>query len=338
VTFRVLRWPPKFLWNLIRLSWEMLVHPPDVLFVPAHTVPLVHPKRLVTMCHDVGFERFPSLYETKPIGPRHGVGKAFFSVFVRVITLGRYRNSELDYHRFSMRLALRRAARILVPSQFTEREIRRFYPKTRREIRVIPHGLNSVYQTVISSSQRRQVAEKFGVMKPYLFFLGRWEEKKNISLLLQAYQMLRRSGRPEKLVLGGRPGFGFESAWESIDSLTRQSILLCENVTTEAPVLMSEASVFLFPSAYEGFGMPILEAMASGTPIVASTCASIPEVAGDAAILVDPGNPRAFADAIQRVLTNEELRQTLIDRGLRRAATYSWASAGQETLRALTQW
>ncbi len=338
VQFRVLRWPPKFLWNLFRLSWEMLVHRPDVLFVPAHTIPLIHPKRLVTTCHDVGFERFPDLYARKPIGPQRGIGRSLFSLLTRLLTLGRYRNTELDYHRFSMRLALRRAERILVPSAFTADEIHYFYPRPKGELRIIHHGINTQFSTLPEEKERTALLRKHGIRKPYLFFLGRWEVKKNIDILLQSFERLRAAGRLEQLVLGGRPGLGFEEAWARISESTRSAIVLWENVTTEAPTLMAEAAVFVFPSAYEGFGLPILEAMSVGTPVVANAAASIPEIAGDAAILVEDVNPSTLSQAIHRVLVDASFRSVLIERGKARTSTFSWDVAGQATYEAVAHW
>ena len=123
---KVLKWPPKFLWSQLRLSLEMLFKKPDVLFVPAHTIPIIHPKNTVTTCHDIGFEEFPELYTQKKIG-----GNSFFSIIiaflVKICTLGKYSNNELDYHRFSMRLAVKKAKIIITPSKFTSDEIKKYY-------------------------------------------------------------------------------------------------------------------------------------------------------------------------------------------------------------------
>lgn len=333
---RVLRWPPRFLWNLFRLSLEMLVRPPEVLFVPAHTVPLIHPRRLVTTCHDIGFDRFPELYARTPIGPKSGLTRWLISAIVFMCTLGRYSNSELSYHRFSMRLAIKRAQKIIVPSDFTAQEIQTAYACPHEKITVIHLGIHPDFFTRPSSDEIEKIKKKHNLQRPYAIFLGRWERKKNISTLFSAYTLATGRGAEFDLVLVGRPGLGFAEAWSLVDPGIQNRIhpLIAYN---DARALMAGAAYFIFPSAYEGFGLPVLEAMAIGTPVICSNQASLPEITNDAAYLVDPSDREDIAKgmlAFQDPAVREDFRQ----RGLQQCRGFSWATAGRQTLALLTTW
>jgi len=120
--FKILKWLPRFLWTQIRLSIEMLLKPVDVLFVPAHTIPIVCPKNTLTTIHDIGFEHNQELYDKKEIS-RKGVNKSLLNVFVRLVTLRKYGANEYDYHRFSARLAFKKCKRILTVSEFSKQDI-----------------------------------------------------------------------------------------------------------------------------------------------------------------------------------------------------------------------
>lgn len=336
---RVLKWPPRFLWSLIRLSWEMTFRPPDVLFVPAHTIPLIHPKRTVTTCHDVGFERYPELYATKPIGPRHRLVSSLIGLVVRLLTLGRYSNTELDYHRFSMRWAIRTAARILTVSNFSAREISHFYHYPLEKINIIPISYNPDYGRSLPAEFIDNVLYKADIVRPYLLFVGRWEAKKNINLILGAFESLIQADLNHQLVLVGRPGWGFDQAWQRLEPATKSKIRLLTPQTVDSlRALMSRADIFLFPSAYEGFGIPVLEAMASGVPVIASNQASLPEVCADAAWLIDPSQPASLVEAIKILATDQMIKNRQIERGYERIKAFSWERAASITLRQLTNW
>lgn len=330
VEVKILRWPPKFLWSLLRLSLEMISRPPDVLFVPAHTIPLIRPRKTVTTCHDIGFERYPELYANTPIGPKGGILKLIFSIFVRITTLGRYANNELNYHRFSMRLAVEKAQRIITISEFSKRELIAHYQADPAKISVIYHGVNSDYHPY-PKEEIQAVLSKHAISQPYLYFIGRWEHKKNIASLLKAFEILRRTGSKHELVLVGRPGWGFEEAWGAVPADIRSHIRLLQGVGPEAPLIMAGADVFVFPSLYEGFGMPIIEAMRAGVPVVSSDAASLPEAAHGAALCVDAKNPKVLASAIENVISDPRKRADLIAKGAARAEQFSWKKAGKET-------
>lgn len=333
---RVLRWRG-ILWSQLRLSLEMLLRPPEVLFVPAHTIPLIHPRATVTTCHDIGFERHPDLYGRRPIGSAHRLVQWFLNLLIRLVTLGRYGNSELDYHRWSMRLAVRQAAAIITVSAFTARELTAWYHISSAKITVIPHGFDQteVYPPV----PRLRLAENYGLTRPYLLYVGRLERKKNTEGLLAAYRQLLKDpvDRPD-LVLVGQLSEGKGDILKLIRDLPAGRVRRLPWLTPpNLSAVMSQALAFVFPSLYEGFGLPVLTAFAHGVPVVCSKTSSLPEVADEAAVLVNPLDPAEIAKGIREVLDQPGLRARLIARGLERVRAFRWETAAEQTFRLLSE-
>lgn len=333
VTIRILRWPPRFLWNLLRLSWEMLRRRPDVLFVPAHIIPLIHPGKTVVTLHDVGFERFPELYEQTRIGGNTLLG-AVLNLFARIFTFGRYGNSELDYHRWSARFAVRHASFIITVSEFSKTEIASVYGIPKERIAVVHHGFDHrLFQRpvehVIEQTQRQ-----FSLHHPYILFTGRLEKKKNILGLIQAFALARERLPELELVLIGREGYGWDEAQTVLEQrhLMNAVHVLGWQPEDEYLPLLAGAKALVVLSHYEGFGLPILEAFAVGTPVVVANAASLPEVSGPAALLVPKGDEKATAQALIDVVTNASLRKTQIKLGRERLASFTWDRAAATTL------
>jgi glycosyltransferase involved in cell wall biosynthesis len=298
----VLRWPPKLLWTQLRLSWEMLRHRPDVLYISAHTTPVIAPRRTVSVIHDVGFMRQHSLY----------------SGF-----------AERNYHRFALWLATKKSQRIITVSQFSQGEIHAVTGIPLKEIRVIPNGLNQRALPADVSVVLRQ----YHIQQPYLLYVGRLEEKKNILRLIEAFALLRsQNGFTGQLVLAGGKGFGYDRILQRIVDLGIRDAVVETGWTSETDIaaLMQQARVFVFPSLYEGFGIPVLEAMHLGTPVACSAIPALREVAGDAARLFDPHIPEQIATTIHHLLTSEA-QSDYRQRGRERAAQFSWARTAKET-------
>lgn len=331
---RVLRWPPRFLWNLLRFSVEMMVRPPDVLFSPAHTIPLWRPKRSVTTLHDVGFEIHPELYSKKRIGPGSALIQMLLGFAARIITLGRYSNTELDYHRWSARFAIKHATRILTVSAFSKNEIMRYLGKPRNDIRVIPNGIDPHAFLSFEAEREKGVLAKYSITAPYFFWIGRLELKKNVQALIHAfeqYSTLRDDDRTA-LVLAGVAGYGYARIRQTIES-SRTSARIHEIGYVDQedlPYLYHAAQAFILPSAYEGFGIPIIEAMASGTPVIISRAGSNTEIAKDAALTFDPNDPRECAEALSSLVLDPQSAKDRIERGRHYAAAYSWEHTARE--------
>lgn len=306
---KVMTQPPR-LWTQVRLSYEVSIRPPDVLFIPAHTLPALSKAPIVTTIHDLGFKHYPELY------PRH----------------------ELWYHNYSMNSAIKRAKHIIAISEATRKDILKFYPFAKAgNITVVHHGFNRERYRPLKSTDKTIYQDKYG---KYILFVGRLEEKKNVLGMVKAFSLLRKEKRiTHKLVLAGRPKFGFDKVEKAIAELPkeiRDDIILPGYVPDDKlPILLREADLFLFPTFFEGFGMPILEAFASGVPVVASNTTSIPEVAGDAAILINPYKPLEIASGCSKLINKPDLRRRMISLGLQRSRQFTWEKAGVKTLEIL---
>ena len=302
---RVLRWFPRRLWTQLRLSWEMLRRPPQMLFVPAHVLPLVLPKRAITTVHDVAFMAMPDAY-------------GFFGGI---------------YLRYATWQATRRA--ILTVSEFSKREIVKYFHADPARITVTPLGFDATGYGQIDHDEARRRVASYGIFGPFFLFVGRLERKKNLSGLLAAFRIFKESrpGEVIKLVLVGKRGRGYEDAMRFVaDTAVRADVIEPGYVKQEdLPAFYAAATVFIFPSWYEGFGIPVLEAFASKTPVIASRATAIPEVAGDAACYADPAVPRTFTEAMVHVVDDPSLRERLIAQGTAQAAKFSWRMTAEKT-------
>lgn len=340
VQSRVLAWPPGILWSHLRLSWELFWHRPDVLFVPADTVPLIHPKKTLTTIHDVAFERWPELYQGRSVQRRLGWLRPLVHLAVRLFTLGRYSASERDYHRWSARHALRSSPRILTVSEFSKREILATIGGQPDQIIVTPLGVDAT--TPMKHCTPREIEEtqrRYGLSRPYVIFIGRLEEKKNIRLLLESFALYHQSEKdPVDLVLLGAPGYGWEAASAAIPTDQRSAIHQLGWVGEDDRWrLHAGARGLIFLSAYEGFGLPPLESMLLRVPVLASRFGSLPEVLDDAALYADELEPRLVAKAINRLVTDQALRVQLSSKGFAWAQQYTWQRTARLTWEAFQQ-
>lgn len=333
---KVLRWPPRFLWTQLRLSWEILFHKPDVLLIPAHTIPLIHAKKTITTLHDIGFEKFPELYSTTEIGYTSKLLKKIISSLVRIFTLGKYGNTELDYHRWSARFALKHAIRIITVSEFSKQEIINTYKTEPSKLTTIYSGYNNQRFKVINDQNKiNQVLKKYNITRPFLLFIGRLEEKKNTVRLVEAFGRFKQdSGNNFKLVLVGAPGYNYSAVEKKINQYNLGNDIIIPGWISgqDLPYIINGAEMFVFPSLYEGFGIPILEAMACSTPVITSNITAMPEIANKAAFLVDPYNTDQITQAIRLLVSDKQLRNELTEKGLKRVKEFSWKSCSQKTL------
>ncbi len=330
---KILKWPWKFFWSQGRLSLEMIFNAPDLLFVPAHALPIIHPRKSVVTIHDIGFKRDAKLYERTQIGAGKQRRQGIVNALVRLITLGRFGANSFDYLDWSTDYALKHAKAVIAISHFTKAELTDVYGNKKNNIYVIHNSYNDeLYRPVGNDVRGEAVLAKYGLLRPYIFYVGRLEKKKNIATLVEAFYFLK-SQHPElkhRLYLVGDASFGFDDIKYSIYGFRLENHIRATGWIAEAdlPYIYSFADAFVFPSNYEGFGIPLLQAMATKTPIVASRASSIPEIAGDAAVLFDPSSPRDMAEKIFEVLSNVNLRKELINKGEERVKNFhsdQWA-------------
>lgn len=326
VTVEVLRWPIRHLWHQLRLSARLVRGGFDVVFVPAHTVPLVHRLRTVTTVHDIGFIERPELYGNRRLA--NGVTGSVGEVAIRLLSRFRYGSSELDYHRWSLDQALRCAA-IITVSQFTAERI---------------HERCSVHPPLIpiANGLTRRIASPSAppVPYPYVLSVGRLERKKNLLGVLRGFQRYLKAhpGAPERLILAGSPGVGFGEVRSLLESEPLRSRVLRTGYLSNSDLgrYMAHARALIFLPHYEGFGMPALEAMDAGIPVLGSDIPALREVTGDAAVLIDPDSLVDIARGIDSVLHDEVLRSRLRRAGADRVRTFSWDRCAAETLAVLT--
>ena len=231
------------------------------------------------------------------------------------------------YARTSISLAARRATRILTVSESSKRDILRFVDTEPEKIDVIYNAYDDRFAVDPREEDVVRVRERFQLESEFVLYAGNVKPHKNLERLIEAFHLVRNRGLDHlKLVMIGDEISKYTALRRAVHQhqLHKYVRFLGYLPETTLAVMYRLAGVFVFPSLYEGFGLPPLEAMASGTPVVTSNVSSLPEVAGDAAILVDPYDPRAIADGIYRVLTDEHLRRDLRRKGVARAGMFSW--------------
>jgi glycosyltransferase involved in cell wall biosynthesis len=297
----------------VRIPWEQLLAPllvrrirADVFHGVLNVLPLTCPVPGVVTIHDLAFIRFPQTFRS-------------------------YNRTYLD---FATRLSARRAARILAVSEHTKREVVGILGVPPERVVVTPNAVRAHFRPPAPAELAAFRAAK-GLPEQFVLYVGTLEPRKNLPTLLEAYaEVARRSAAP--LIVGGGKGWLYDQVFQRLEELgLRERVRFIGYIDEEElPLWYAAATVFVFPSIYEGFGMPPLEAMACGTPVVTSDSSSLPEVVGDAGLMASPYDAAAFAAAISRVLGDADLRHDLRERGLVRARAFDWRVTAERTLAA----
>ncbi len=257
---------------------------------------------------------------------------------ITVHDLSNYTNP--DVHTFRSALSgklfpvyLRKARQIISVSHFTASQLKKHFPGEAHKITVIHQGNSERFQPLAHQNNLESVKSIYNLPPRFLLFLGTLEPRKNISRLLEAFA-LSSSSIPHSLVITGGKGWKYDNLLKRIASHpNRDRIHLTGYVDdNHLPALLSAAEFLVYPSILEGFGLPVLEAMACGTPVVTSDVSSMPEIAGDAAFLIDPYSINSISQGINLLGSNEKLRENLSDKGLKRASLFSWRKTALETL------
>ena len=230
-----------------------------------------------------------------------------------------------------VRGSLRRAARVIAVSEFTRADVIDHYGLDPGKVVAIPNGVGTSFRPVADAQAR--VRERFGINRPYMLCVGALQPRKNVPLAIEAYARLIGRGTDCELVIaGGDKGGRIEVLDAVLRSRLTGRVHLVGHVEDAAmPALYSGARALVFPSLYEGFGLPALEAMASGTPVIASNTTGLAEAVGEAGITIDPRSPEALADAMRSLLADDALRDRLVVAGLARATEFTWARTAAGT-------
>ena len=296
--------PPHHRLEQVTLPLELLRLRPDLLHSTDFIAPRRRRCRAVATVHDLGFLRFP---ETVTADSRRYYGQIGDSV--------------------------RSVERIIAPSEATRNDLLELIGADPARIRVVHEAADPRFGPVTDPAALEAARQRLGVSRRFILFVGSFEPRKNLARLLEAFAEVRCEVDVE-LALVGRRGWLYEPIFEKLASLGLEPHVRVHEAfqPSDLPAIYSAAAVLAFPSLYEGFGLPPLEAMACGCPVVASDRASLPEVVGAAGLLVPADDHRALATALLRVLSEPSTRDDLVRRGFARAAEFSWDRAARETL------
>lgn len=302
---------PKY-WTQLRLPLDLYRVRPEVLFMPIQQLPYVRPGKMTTVAvvHDLAFHRFPQQFTHK---------------------------DWLLLHLFSA-YAARQADAIIAVSQATARDVAHYYGRT-RHVHVIHHGVDHERFRLPSELERAASWSKLHstypkLHQPYLLFVSQIQPRKNIIRLVEAFEQLRQSIPELQLVIAGGYGWLKQPILKRIfHSPAHEHIILAGHVPDELlPALYWHAEVFTLPSLYEGFGIPLLEAQACGTPVVTSNVSSMPEIVGDSAVLIDPNDTESLVAGLRDALKNKE---ELSRKGLANSQKFTWDNCAKQTLQIL---
>lgn len=242
----------------------------------------------------------------------------------------------LPYNRWFLTLAMPRFLRaadvIITPSECSRQDALTWYNLPEAKIKVIYEAASPIFQPAGQRGHLEAVRQKYQLPERFILHVSTIEPRKNLSRLLEAFKAVLNDWPDLKLVLIGKKGWLYDAFFQKLRELGLEEQVIFPGYVDEVdlPACFQLAEVFVYPSLYEGFGLPPLEAMACGLPVISSNSSSLPEVVGDAGLLVDPNDTAAWAEALRRVLADAELRQELAGRALRQAQKFSWQRAADE--------
>ncbi|MFQ5813782.1 MAG: glycosyltransferase family 4 protein, partial [Anaerolineae bacterium] len=297
----------------IRIFWEQVVQPfalqkerVDLLHALAFVTPLLSPCPSVVTIHDLSFLLYPESFKRSK--------RFYLSLFTR--------------------LSARQARCIIAVSKSTKRDVVRLLGVSPDKVEVVYSGVDDVFHP-LAEDQVAAFRSKRGLPERFILFVGTIEPRKNVTRLIEAFAALRPCDLANlKLVIGGAKGWFYHNVFARVEELGLEGDVVFPGYipVSELPLWYNAAELFVYPSLYEGFGLPLLEAMACGTPVVAANTSSLPEVVGEVGLTVDPLDVEGLAEAMRRALGDEVLRQEMRDRGLQRAKGFSWTKTAQETV------
>jgi len=305
------------------LMWTQRVFPfllrrdkPDILFMPIQMLPFLKAKKQksVVTIHDLAFLLYPETFPPKD---------AFL-------------------HKLYVREAINKADHLIAITEATKQDIIKFYNINPAKITVVYHGVDKDRFRLMQKGEENLIAEvktKYNITKPYLLYIGNVQPRKNIQGLIKAYQQLRANTKHNyQLVIAGAKAWLVDEVMKEIGNSYRDDIIFTGRFEdAELTPLLWGADLFVLPSFYEGFGLPILEAMACGVPTVVSDTPSLVEVGGKASLSFDPHNIDDMAKVLDNILSDDKLRKKIRKLGLKRVAEFSWDRCAKETVKIIEQ-
>ena len=302
-----------FLWTQTGFAFGIWRDKVEALWMPMHNIPLLKSKKIKTTVtiHDLAFKLFP----------------------------GTFPKNDLRRLNYLTDLAVKRSDKIIAVSYSTKQDILKFYPQIKEEkIKVIHHGFDAtLFEKKFEDGLQQKILHRWKLIgKKYLLYVGAIQPRKDLPTLVKAFELFKKqSGKSEiKLVLAGGRAWRWRETIEMIEnSSVRNDIVLTDKVGfDELAILYRNALLFVFPSRYEGFGIPLLEAFSAGVPVISADNSSLREVGGDGAEYFKSGDYLELAEKIQRMIADEKKRSTMIERGTKRLEKFSWEKSARETL------
>jgi len=301
----------KRLWTILGLTRVLRGEKLDVFFSPTHYAPLFVKFPQVITILDVSYKRYPKLFTKLDL--------------LRFETWGKY--------------SIKIASKIITISNSSKDDIIKEYGIPEAKVEVVYPGIKQVSSSKYEVLSMKQLKQKYGIDSPFILFVGTLQPRKNVKRLIEAFSNLVSSMNDLKLVIVGRKGWQYRDILEAPKKFNiEDKVKFIETVTDEElPSFYKNAEVFVLPSLYEGFGLPILESMRYGCPVVTSNVSSLPEAGGDAALYVDPNNVADIAEKLEKVLTDDKLRDKMIEKGNEQYKKFTWEKSAKKVLQVLEE-
>ena len=302
----------KKLWTILGLSKKLRNYKLDVFFSPTHYLPLYTKAPSVVSILDVSYLYFPQLFKKKDL--------------YQLKTWGGF--------------SIKKAKKIITISNSSKNDIIKMYKVPEERVEVIYPGIKELKTSNLKLKNMEELNKRFEISSPYILFVGTLQPRKNIKRLIEAFSLLKEQETRSKklqLVIVGKKGWQFEDILDAPKKYgVGDRVRFLDSVTDEdLPALYKNALCFCLPSLYEGFGLPILEAMQYGCPVATSNISSLPEAGGDAAVYFNPEDPEDIAKSLESIIQNSELRDKLIRKGYEQVKKFSWEKSAKQTLRVL---
>jgi glycosyltransferase involved in cell wall biosynthesis len=293
----------------VTLSVELRRRPVDILHVQ-YTSPPFTPCPVVNTIHDLSFEHLPETFKRR----------------------------SWQQMRLTIRRSAQAAQHILTDSSYSRDDILRTYKLSPERVTATPLAASAKFKPVEDFNEIERVRRRYGIVGEYILTVGSIQPRKNLPRLIRAFAALCRESEiqpPPKLVIVGKRGWLYEETLEAADNTqVKEQILFTDYVPeTDLPALYTGATCFVYPSYFEGFGIPPLEAMRCGTPTITGNRTCFPEIIGDGGLMVDPFDERAILEGILKIFSDSKLRPELRERGIRRANLFDWKETARQTLR-----
>ena len=299
-----------YYWTQLRFAYEIWKDDPDVLWMPMQSMPFIRRSKLKTVVtiHDLAFKYFPDNF------PRNDLFK------LNILSEFAIKNSD----------------KIIAVSHSTKQDILKFYPKIDdQKIKVIHHGFDpEIFNSVRDITRENQIKSQYSIKENYLLYVGAIQPRKNLIVLIDAFNEIKKKWPKLQLVLAGQKAWKWDKTISMASNSPFKNDIIMPGTLKFSDLghIMRGAGVFVLPSLYEGFGIPVLEAFASGIPVITTSNSSLREIGGDAAIYFNEGDPSELAMKIEDILSNESLRNDLVKRGLSQMKKFSWEKCAKETL------